>query len=86
MWLFNIRNYRLCCVILDLTQEQIENKVKWCQELLTLADVIDPCKSLFRGTILFELQAAIVARAKVFLSNDLITQEKAAVSVTFFSI
>ncbi|KAB7504647.1 Protein msta, isoform A [Armadillidium nasatum] len=62
----------------DLEREQIENKVKWCRELLCLAEKIDPGKSLLRGTLLFELQAGIVAQAKILLSNDLITQEKAA--------
>ncbi|XP_076045910.1 SET domain-containing protein SmydA-8-like isoform X2 [Oratosquilla oratoria] len=61
----------------ELTETQLQNKVEWCKELLKLADVIDPGKSLLRGTLLFELQAGVTALAKYRLSNDIITQEKA---------
>lgn len=60
----------------DLSREQVEKKVSYCRELLELADVIDPGLSLFRGTLLFELQAALVALAKILLSNEIITKEK----------
>lgn len=59
----------------DLTREQLERKVKYCQDLLELAGTIDPGMSLFRGTLLFELQAALVALAKTLLSNDIVTKD-----------
>ncbi|KAK7084472.1 hypothetical protein SK128_012410 [Halocaridina rubra] len=59
----------------DMTREQLERKVKYCRELLELADVIDPGLSLFRGTLLFELQAGLVALARMLLSNDILTKE-----------
>lgn len=68
----------------DLSREQVEKKVSYCRELLELADVIDPGLSLFRGTLLFELQAALVALAKILLSNEIITKEKTQVCYYFY--
>ncbi|XP_071538278.1 SET domain-containing protein SmydA-8-like isoform X2 [Panulirus ornatus] len=59
----------------DMTREQLERKVTYCRELLELADIIDPGLSLFRGTLLFELQAALVALAKMLLSNEIISKD-----------
>ena len=59
---------------------QLENKVNWSREILTVLDSIDPGLSLLRGIVLFELQAGIVAHAKYQLSNSLITKENAGVS------
>nr|XP_045617551.1 SET domain-containing protein SmydA-8-like isoform X2 [Procambarus clarkii] len=59
----------------DMTREQLERKVEYCHELLELAGIIDPGLSLFRGTLLFELQGALVAQARLLLSNDVITKE-----------
>lgn len=58
-----------------MTREKLEQKVAYCRELLELADIIDPGLSLFRGTLLFELQAALVALAKMLLSNEVITKD-----------
>ena len=65
----------------DMSRTQLENKVKWCRELLELGDVLDPGLSLLRGSILFELQAALVGLAKNLLSNDIITKEAAKVCI-----
>ena len=62
-----------------MSQEQLENKVKYCRELLLLAEVLAPGQSLLRGTLLLELQAALVAMARLLLSNDAITQEDSQV-------
>ncbi|KAG7175063.1 SET domain-containing protein SmydA-8-like 4 [Homarus americanus] len=59
----------------DITRQKLEKKVEYCRELLELAGTIDPGLSLFRGTLLFELQAALVALARMLLSNDVITKE-----------
>ncbi|KAK3856724.1 hypothetical protein Pcinc_036968 [Petrolisthes cinctipes] len=59
----------------DLSREQLERKVEYSRELLGLADTIDPGLSLLRGTVLFELQAALVALSKMLLSNDVITKD-----------
>lgn len=64
----------------DLDRSQLENKMKYSRELLELADVLDPGLSLLRGSILFELQAGIVALAKFLLSNDIISSSGAKVS------
>lgn len=58
------------CRYRDMRREQLERKVNYCRELLEFANVIDPGLSLFRGTLLFELQAGLVALAKMFLSKD----------------
>uniref|UniRef100_A0A0P4VWD8 MYND-type domain-containing protein n=1 Tax=Scylla olivacea TaxID=85551 RepID=A0A0P4VWD8_SCYOL len=59
----------------DLSREQLENKVKYCRELLQVVEVLAPGQSLLRGTLLLELQAALVALARLLLSNDVITQD-----------
>lgn len=69
----------------DMTREKLERKVEYCRELLELADTIDPGMSLFRGTLLFELQAALVALAKMLLSNDILTKDGTQVSIVVFS-
>ena len=53
-----------------------------------MAEAIDSGKAAFRGTLLFELQAASVALAKTLLSCEEITQEECGVSnfyVLFFT-
>lgn len=64
----------------DMNRTQLENKVNWCRGLLDLSSVLDPGMSLLRGSLLFELQAGIVALAKHLLSNDIITNDGAKVS------
>ncbi|XP_064097943.1 SET domain-containing protein SmydA-8-like [Macrobrachium nipponense] len=59
----------------DMTREQLEKKVKYCRDLLEVAEVIDPGLSLLRGTVLFELQAGLVALARMLLSNEILTKE-----------
>lgn len=68
----------------ELTREQLERKVDYCRELLELAETIDPGMSLFRGTLLFELQAALVALAKTLLSNEIVTKDGTQVRITFY--
>ncbi|KAG0718447.1 SET domain-containing protein SmydA-8, isoform A [Chionoecetes opilio] len=57
----------------DLTPEQLDNKIKYCRELVQVAEVVAPGLSLLRGAILLELQAALVAAARLLLSNGAIT-------------
>lgn len=59
----------------DMSQEELERKVKYCRELLTLAEVLAPGQSLLRGNLLIELQASLVAMARLLLSNDAISQD-----------
>ncbi|KAF2369132.1 SET domain [Trinorchestia longiramus] len=65
------------CRYRDMSRTQLENKVNWCRGLLDLSAVLDPGMSLLRGSLLFELQAGIVALAKHLLSNDIITTDGA---------
>lgn len=65
------------CRYRDMSRSQLESKVQWCRELLDLSGVLDPGLSLLRGSVLLELQAAIVALAKHLLSNDIITNDGA---------
>ena len=64
----------------DLSREQLESKAKYCRELLQVAEVLAPGQSLLRGTLLLELQATLVALARLLLSNDIITQDDSKVS------
>ena len=70
-------NVVLCA---DLSREQLESKAKYCRELLQVAEVLAPGQSLLRGTLLLELQATLVALARLLLSNDIITQDDSKVS------
>lgn len=61
----------------DMTREQLDSKVAYCRELLKIAAVIAPGMSLLRGTLLFELQAGLVALAKYLISNELVSKDQA---------
>ncbi|CAL4065039.1 unnamed protein product, partial [Meganyctiphanes norvegica] len=61
----------------DMSREQLESKVKYCRELLKIASAIAPGMSLLRGTLLFELQAGLVAVAKYLISNELVSKDQA---------
>ncbi|CAL4102903.1 unnamed protein product [Meganyctiphanes norvegica] len=45
----------------EINKSQMENKIKWCRELLKLADIFSPGMSTFRGDLKFELHAALSA-------------------------
>ncbi|XP_049855223.1 SET domain-containing protein SmydA-8 [Schistocerca gregaria] len=61
----------------DLTDEQVNRKVELCNELLEVADVLEPGMSRLRGILLYELQAAMVVQAKRDFNADKITKSAA---------
>lgn len=49
------KNLVLSLFVLDLSTKQLENNTKICEELLRLADVLEPGITRFRGLLLFYL-------------------------------
>lgn len=60
----NIPNYRVFVFIAEITDELLERKIELCQELLDVAEILEPGFSKFRGLLLYDLQAAVVVQAK----------------------
>ncbi|CAK1555582.1 unnamed protein product [Leptosia nina] len=58
----------------ELSDELLKRKVDICHELLEVADKLEPGWSKFRGTILLELQAAMVLQTKRDFDCDKITK------------
>ncbi|XP_057374746.1 SET domain-containing protein SmydA-8-like isoform X1 [Daphnia carinata] len=54
----------------DLNEEQIGKKLEYCNQLLKLADFIDPGLSQLRGHLLFELQSAMEKKASRSFERD----------------
>ncbi|XP_063228985.1 SET domain-containing protein SmydA-8 [Bacillus rossius redtenbacheri] len=61
----------------DLSDEQLDRKLDLCHELLDIADLLRPGLSRLRGTLLYEMQAAMVLRAKRDFEHDRITKSEA---------
>lgn len=61
----------------DMPLELLERKIYLCNELLEIADKIDPGYSRFRGILLQELQTSMVLQAKKEYCGDLITKTEA---------
>ncbi|CAG4991328.1 unnamed protein product [Colias eurytheme] len=58
----------------DLSDDLLERKVDICHELLEIADKVEPGWTKFRGTILLELQAAMVMQTKREFEADKLTK------------
>ncbi|XP_050434775.1 SET domain-containing protein SmydA-8-like [Adelges cooleyi] len=56
--------------ILDLSSKQLDNNVKICKELLTLADVLDPGLTRFRGLLLYYIQQSLGRRLTMKPKRD----------------
>ncbi|XP_022118009.2 SET domain-containing protein SmydA-8 [Pieris rapae] len=61
----------------ELSDELLERKVEICHELLEIADKLEPGWSKFRGSILLELQGAMVMQTKRDFEADKITKSGA---------
>jgi hypothetical protein len=65
----------------ELSDKLLERKISLCTELLAVADILDPGATRLRGLLLYDLQAAMVVRAKRDLASDKITKTVAQVSL-----
>ena len=61
------------CLFKDISDDLLDRKIIYCQELLDFVDVVDPEYSNIRGEILNELQSSIVVQTKRQYNNDKIT-------------
>uniref|UniRef100_A0A1B6FV33 MYND-type domain-containing protein n=2 Tax=Cuerna arida TaxID=1464854 RepID=A0A1B6FV33_9HEMI len=61
----------------ELSESQLEHAETLCNELLELADKLDPGLTRFRGSLLYDLQAIKVIKVKAEFEKDFITKEKA---------
>lgn len=66
-------------LFVDLTDEIVERKIDICHELLEVLDVLDPGCSKVRGTVLYELQAAMVVLTKREFNKGKLTKTSAQV-------
>lgn len=73
----NVKNYSL----MDLTDAQLGKKIAYCQELLELAEQLEPGWSRFRGVLLLDLQAAMTLQTKRDYESDKITKSSAQESL-----
>lgn len=62
-----------------MSDDLLDRKIKLCQELLEVADVLEPGFSRFRGCLLYDLQAAMVVQAKRDYASDKLTKQEAGV-------
>lgn len=65
--------------ITELSDYLLKRKIDLCHELLEVADNVDPGWSRFRGTILLELQAAMMMQTKRDFEDEKLTKEGAQV-------
>ncbi|XP_066994525.2 SET domain-containing protein SmydA-8 isoform X2 [Anabrus simplex] len=61
----------------ELTDKQLARRIDLCHELLELADILDPGASRLRGSLLFDLQATMVVKAKKDFQEEKITKSAA---------
>lgn len=54
----------------------LERKIQLCEELLVIADILEPGYSRFKGNLLYDLHAAMVAQANRKYDNQLITKQE----------
>lgn len=59
----------------------MERKIDICHELLEIADKLEPGWSKFRGSILLELQAAMVVQTKRDFEADKLTKAGTQVKI-----
>jgi hypothetical protein len=66
----------------DLPTHQLLKKAVLCQQLLDLADILEPGMTKWRGQIIFELQSANVVLTQRALEGGRLTKNKAQVCST----
>lgn len=59
----------------EISEENLNRKIELCQELLDVADILEPGFSKFRGLLLYDLQAAVVVQAKRRYDSGEISRE-----------
>lgn len=62
--------------LLELSDLFLGRKIQLCEELLIIADILEPGYSRFRGNLLYDLQAAMVVQANRKYDNQLITKQE----------
>lgn len=60
---------------IEISDDLLERKIELCQELLQVADILEPGFSKFRGLLLHDMQAAIVVQAKRRYENGELSRE-----------
>lgn len=65
---------------LDIADDLIERKITLCHEMLEVADILCPGSSTFRGSLLYDLQAAMVVQTRRNYEQGKITKQAASVS------
>ncbi|RZF39124.1 hypothetical protein LSTR_LSTR013859 [Laodelphax striatellus] len=60
-----------------LTEEQVKLQIRVCEELLEVADTLEPGITRFRGLLLYDLQAARLVNIKNEFENENITGDEA---------
>lgn len=66
-------------VLTELSSSTLDNAETLCNDLLDLADKLDPGLTRLRGSLLYELQAIKVIKVKAEFEKELVTKEKAQV-------
>lgn len=59
----------------------LERQIELCQELLKVAEVLEPGFSKFRGLLLYDLQTAVVVQAKRRYGREEIRREDVEVAI-----
>lgn len=67
-------------LLLELNDKCLQRKIDLCNELLEIAEILEPGYSRFRGNLLYDLQAAMVVQAKRDYEIEKITKEAAKVN------
>lgn len=67
--------FSLCLLKSEMTDAALQRKIDLCNELLAVADILEPGASLFRGKILLDLQQALAVQTKREYTDGLITKE-----------
>lgn len=61
--------------VAEISDDDLERKIELCQELLDVADILEPGLSKFRGLLLYDLQEAMVVQAKRRYENEEMSRE-----------
>lgn len=69
---------------LEIGDTDLNRKISLCRELLDVAKILEPGRSIFRGKLLVDLQEALYVQTERLLSNRDISSVVAHVSFVFF--
>lgn len=71
---------QIICNVSDLNNAALKRKITLCHELLDILNVLQPGSSQARGTLLLELQEAMLVQTKRELASEIVTKEAAQVT------